>query len=81
MQIIGDLKIKWYFDTKSETNDVKIEFKTAKSLRDFINGGERLIKVDNSMMKILKINKLGHTSLNATIQKITLREYNLEKLL
>ncbi len=72
-----------YFRTGSDPVEVevKIEFGTAKNLRDFLHSGEKLCSVDKNLVKIIKINKMRHTSVEATIQKITLREYNLERLL
>ena len=81
MQTIRELKIRGKFTIGTEATDVKIEFTTAKKLRDFVHSGERLVTINKNLIKIIKINKLRHTSMEATIQKITLREYNLERLL
>ena len=37
-------------------------------------------KYDVSLFKIVKMKKIKHFSIIANIEKITLREYNLEKL-
>lgn len=65
--------------------DVKITFKTAKEQRKFINSHETIFrnmsyKYDLSLFKIIKMKKIKHFSIIANIEKITLREYNLEKL-
>lgn len=80
---IREIKISGYlyFKTGSDPVEVKIEFGTAKNLRDFVHSGDTLCSADKNLVKIIKINKMRHTSVEATIQKITLREYNLERLL
>lgn len=65
--------------------DVKITFKTVKEQRKFINSHETIFrnmsyKYDVSLFKIIKMKKIKHFSIIANIEKITLREYNLEKL-
>ena len=60
--------------------DVIIEFGTAKKLRDFINSGERIYKIDKSIFLVIKIIRFKHTSMIAAVEKMTLREYNLERL-
>jgi len=65
--------------------DVKITFKTVKEQRKFINSHEDIFKnmghkYDVSLFKIIKMKKIKHFSIIANIEKITLREYNLEKL-
>lgn len=75
---------------------VKIEFNSADELRDFINKGETLFKVRGDQLKRWRISdimgdqlfkivgikkKSRHSSMEAIVQKITLREYNLERLL
>jgi hypothetical protein len=65
--------------------DVKITFKTVKEQRKFINSHETIFrnmsyKYNVSLFKIIKMKKIKHFSIIANIEKITLREYNLEKL-
>ncbi len=68
------------------TTDVKITFKTGNELSNFINSNESIFKnmdykCDTSLFKIVKIEKIKHFSIIAKIERITLREYNLERLL
>jgi len=69
-----------------EPVDVKIKFKTVNELTKFINRNESIFKnmsykYDVSLFRIVKMKKIKHFSIIANIEKITLREYNLEKLL
>lgn len=69
-----------------EPVDVKIKFKTVKEQRKFINSHETIFKnmsykYDVSLFKIVKIKKIKHFSIIANIERTTLREYNLERLL
>lgn len=79
--MIRELKISSGYIRTQDPFDVKIEFGTAKKLRDFVHNIEYLCKVDKFLVKIIKIKKFRHTSMEATIQKISLREYNLERIL
>ena len=64
-----------------DSSDVKIKFQDAKGLMEFINSGDEIFKCGTELFKIVKIKKLKHFSFIASIERITLREYNLEKLL
>ena len=75
----------WSHYNYDESNDTKIDFKTAKQLKKFLMGDTSII-IDGTVwkpiyFKVIKINKIKHTSIEAVIQKITLREYNLERLI
>ena len=63
---------------------VRLEFKTTKKLRLFINSGakENVFRINNrsGFFKIVTINKVMHTSIDAKIECLSLREYNLDKL-
>lgn len=72
-----DMRKPFLPDTKE---DVVIEFGSAKKLRDFINSGERICKIEKSIFLVIQIKKFKQTSMEATVEKITLREYNLERL-
>ena len=61
--------------------DVKIEFDSAKRLREFINENDQIFRVGQSIFKVIKFKKIKHYSIEAIIHKITIREYNLEILL
>lgn len=71
-----------------EPIEVRIEFKSGKEVINFINKGDYIFKrsgiprsnFDKSIFKIVKIKKIKHFSIIANIEKITLREYNLEKI-
>ena len=77
-------KISWEnrnrFSLDSST-PVIIEFGTVKKLRDFINHKDEICEFEKSFFKIITIKRFKHTSMLATVAKITLREYNLERLL
>jgi hypothetical protein len=85
MQQIKQLKYNrldnHYGSVVFEQSDVKIKFQDAKGLMKFINSGDEIFKCGTELFKIVKIIKLKHSSFIAKIEKITLREYNLEKLL
>ena len=67
--------------------DVKITFKDVDEQIKFINSGDSIFRRigtgrwNESLYKIVSIKKIKHSSIIATIEEITLREYNLEKLL
>lgn len=66
-------------------SDVRIMFNGGNDLMKFVNNGERIFKGDyynrdKSLYRIVKFKKFKHFSVIATIERITLREYNLERL-
>lgn len=83
---IPELKLypnDWYRKFTIEEN-AKIQFENATKLRNFINDGDRICKIQNNancLYKIVKIKKIKQFSLEVIIEKITLREYNLDKIL
>lgn len=75
-----------YTSVGDEPVDVKITFKNVNELTKFINSHETIFKnmsykYDVSLFKIVKMKKIKHFSIIANIERITLREYNLERLL
>lgn len=78
------LELSYLSKWSSNLDNVKVEFKTARKLRAFINSGVKenlfYIKDKVGFFKIVRINKIMHTSIDAKIEKLTLREYNLERL-
>lgn len=77
-------KISWE-DSHRSTIDysneyVIIEFRTAKRLRDFLNNKKEIISNDGGLFVVITIRKIKQTQIEAKVEKITLREYNLNKL-
>jgi hypothetical protein len=78
-----DLKIKnsWRYNLWDNT-EVTIEFDSPKELMRFINARHSVISTRNyGHVYIVQMKKIKHSSLEAIIKRISLREYNLEKLL
>lgn len=79
---LGD---RWY-SSIDESTDVNIKFSSVNELTKFINRNESIFKnmdykYNVSLFRIVKIKKIKHFSIIANIEKITLREYNLKRLL
>ena len=81
MQQLRYNKIGDAYGSVYEPSDVKIKFQTPKEMMRFVNSGDDVFKCGEFIYKIIRINKLKHFSFIAKIERITLREYNLEKLL
>jgi hypothetical protein len=76
-----------------EEAEVGIEFESVSKMRNFINNGQRVFKVlmnDTygrtyrsmyTVFKVIKIHKIKHKKIEATIQKMNLRDYNLDTIL
>ena len=77
-------------------DDVKIQFDEVSSLRTFLNSDVKIFYAPSSrywsnnkfhfipskvIFKIVKIKKIMNTSIIANIEKTTLREMNLDKLI
>jgi hypothetical protein len=90
-------KISWCdagkLNTEEETR-CKIDFTNVSLLREFINNGDRIFKTNNPpaykrlrpseeliFVRVVKILKIKNTSIDAVVQKTTLRECNLDLLL
>lgn len=87
METLQKLKIKLfsYKDGLDDPKKVTIEFKSVRELRNFINTGfvdlfEEPDNYSGRKYKLIRINKIKHTSIEATICRLTLREFNLERL-
>lgn len=69
-----ELKLSWGDKKPWDTNepiDVTMEFKSVNKLRRFINGSK----------KLFKISKIKNTSIDATVERISIREHNLDLIL
>lgn len=81
METLQKLKIKY---KGSLGEKVTIEFKNVRELRNFINTGfvDLFEDTDNSgrKYKLIRIDKIKHTTIEAIIYRLTLREFNLERL-
>jgi len=60
---------------------VKMDFKKVNLLDKFINNDIKLVKYNGNFLKVEKIKKIKHFSIEAIVHLITLREYNLERLI
>jgi hypothetical protein len=69
----------WYHKAYSETL-VDLEFKSVKELREFVNSRICLFTYEGNKYKIIRLKKIKQTKIEATIEMINLREYNLEIL-
>ena len=81
MQTITEVKTNRWRVHSSEPSELKIEFTSCKELRNFINSRKSIIKSNGDILKLIRIKKIKQSSMEAIVQKITLREYNLEALL
>lgn len=63
------------------SSGVRIEFKTATRMRNFINTSCRIFGNKGNIYRILKIKKMRHTTMQVLLEKMTLREYNLDVLI
>lgn len=93
----AELKLSWRSKRPWEDDDptdVTIEFKSVSKLRNFINNNERIFKIHKPYssfgnnkdwgfitFRLIKIIKIKNTSIDATVQKFTLRDYNLDVIL
>jgi len=78
-----------------EETEAGIEFESVNKMRKFINDGQRIFKIQMkdphrlfgsyesmyTVFKVVKIHKIKHKKIEATIQKMTLRDYNLDTIL
>ncbi len=76
-----------------EEMEAGIEFESVNKMRNFINEGQKIFKVlrkdtffrtsgdPYTVFKVVKIHKIKHKKIEATIQKMTLRDYNLDTIL
>lgn len=75
-----------------EETEAAIEFESVNKMRKFINEGQRVFKIQRkdtilgyesmyTVFKVVKIHKIKHKKIEATIQKMTLRDYNLDTIL
>lgn len=90
-----DLKISWRSPLIMDAPClVTLEFKSVSKLRDFINNGDKMFKLyrppgnftkiqDSGYitLKVIKIHKIKNTSIDATVERINLRDYNLDLIL
>ena len=75
------LKNSWRVNLNNDSK-VTLEFESPTHLMKFINSGESIIKdFDYGYIYIVQMKKIKHSSLEAIVRKINLREYNLERLL
>lgn len=75
------LRKQWRVDLNKDSK-VTLEFQNAKHLMKFINSGESIIKDPTyGYIYVVQMKKIKHSSLEAIVRKINLREYNLERLL
>jgi len=76
----------------SKETEAGIEFESVNKMRKFINDGQRIFKIQMkdtilgyesmyTVFKVVKIHKIKHKKIEATIQKMTLRDYNLDTIL
>jgi len=78
-----DLKIKnsWRYNLWDNA-EVTIEFDNPKELMKFVNSRNSVINTRSyGHVYIVQMKKIKHSSLEAIVKRISLREYNLEKLL
>lgn len=69
----------WYNKAYSETL-VDLEFNSVKELREFVSSRMCLFTYEGNKYKIIRLKKIKQTKIEATIEMINLREYNLEIL-
>lgn len=90
----ANLKLSWRSRRPYEidVSDVTIEFDNVSNLRNFINSGDKIFKVWSSSsfpepfhgyitFRIIKISKIKNRSIDALVERITLRDYNLDLIL
>jgi hypothetical protein len=78
-----DLKIKnsWRYNLWDNA-EVTIEFDTPRQLMKFINARNSVVNTRSyGYVYIVQMKKIKHSSLEAIVRRINLREYNLELLL
>ena len=75
------LKNSWRVNLNNDSK-VTLEFENPTHLMKFINSGESIIKDPTyGYIYVVQMKKIKHSSLEAIVRKINLREYNLERLL
>lgn len=75
------LRKQWRVDLNKDSK-VTLEFQNAKHLMKFINSKQSIIKDPTyGYIYVVQMKKIKHSSLEAIVRKINLREYNLERLL
>ena len=75
------IKNSWRLNLNNNS-EATIEFESPSSMMKFINSRSSVMKTyDYGFIYIVQMKKIKHSSLEAIVRKINLREYNLELLL